>query len=99
MTNREQVREAVASKVGVKIVKYMMHKGVIMNMPVELVNELLADIPSLAIVDRSAKLPENPYPLIIDNADGTHSVSRDNSIYAQAQQDMIKAGYVKEVVK
>jgi len=48
--------------------------------------------PNIAIVDREAELPANPYgkPLLYEGTG--HRVS-----YDKAQQDMLKAGWVKEV--
>ena len=66
--------------------------------------EQILSIPEIAIVDRDAELPENKMKCsmrIIGEPEITKQVQedieREMSIYEMAQQDMLKAGYVKEV--
>ncbi len=53
--------------------------------------QMLADNPGLAVVDRNAGLPENP---VVDWIDINPRV-----VWKKAQQDIRKAGYVKELVE
>jgi len=52
----------------------------------EIIAEQILSIPELAIVDREAKLPEKEFVS-----------SNENCRYKEAQRDMLKAGWVKEV--
>jgi len=57
------------------------------------VDKILA-IPELAIVDRDAELPPNPLPNPPDDEGEIISWLG----YNEAQRDMLKAGYVKEII-
>ena len=57
----------------------------------------ILSIPELAVVNRKAKLPENPYNFPIPHIHEAHSEVR--SVYNLAQQDMLKEKWVKEVGK
>lgn len=49
--------------------------------------------PNIAIVDREAELPQNPYIALIFTGHGIKAES-----YQKAQQDMVKDHWVKEIV-
>jgi len=51
----------------------------------------ILSIPELAIVDRKAELPENPYN------PNKRGFTAQLSAYSDGQQDMLKAGWVREV--
>jgi len=53
--------------------------------------EQILSIPELAVVDREAELPKNPY------LSRGMMKSYQYSGYEKAQQDMLKAGWVKEI--
>lgn len=64
-------------------------------------DKLILSIPKLAVVDRKAKLPDNPYDPIWRCADEDGVIeqyrSPQHEHYKRAQQDMLKEGWVKEV--
>ena len=58
------------------------------------IDQILA-IDGIAVVDRQAELPENPHEKEYEVARSQRLLSI--AIYAFAQQDMLKKGWVKEV--
>lgn len=65
------------------------------NKEIERVKQLLSTLKGLAIVDRQAKLPQNPQVQLLSNK----RVNPSYQIYAQAQRDMRVNGWVKELVE
>ena len=61
------------------------------------VADVILSIPELVVVDREAELPKYPYPLVTQIAGEKEIVDTWHQVYDKAQQDMLKAGYVKEV--
>jgi len=87
-----EIREKVKSRMG-----YLMLEEVSMpiGMPEKIVEKLLS-ILELKIVDLKAELPKNPYPKNFRESDGNYSINAWHQVYTDAQQDMRKAGWVKE---
>lgn len=71
----------------------LMRKYFLIKTPEDITDQILS-IKELAIVDREAKLPECP-----TKADETKDIEihRYKQGYRQAQQDMLKEGWVKEI--
>jgi len=63
--------------------------------------EQVLSIPELAIVDRKAELPDNPHSESHYSFGGGSKFRHGNNplhlAYKHAQQDMLKAGFVKEI--
>ena len=62
--------------------------GTLLEFAKQYASKILA-IPEIAVVDRDAELPENPH--------NSCCATEAWLIYDTAQQDMLKAGYVKEI--
>ena len=60
-----------------------------------IVNSILS-IPEIAVVDREAELPENPFPKPRLNNPSSANLARYYS-YQRAQQDMLENSWVKEI--
>jgi len=59
--------------------------------------ERIINLPSIAVVDREAGLPSNPYKYFDPYINEEILYKENHKIYARAQQDMLKQGWVKEV--
>ena len=59
--------------------------------------ERIINLPSIAVVDREAGLPSNPYKFFDPSINEEILYKENHKIYARAQQDMLKQGWVKEV--
>lgn len=55
----------------------------------------ILSIPELAIVDRGTELPENPHRKTLELQPYLNNIS--HKAYKVSQQDILKAGWVKEV--
>ena len=59
--------------------------------------ERIINLPSIAVVDREAGLPSNPYKYFDPYINEEILYKENHKIYARAQQDMLKQEWVKEV--
>ena len=55
--------------------------------------EQILSIPEIAVVDRDAELPRNPYRCCTED----EILRESHYSYKEAQNKMLKAGYVKEI--
>ena len=88
-----EIRDKVQKDIGTLIAEYSANEDDYSLVGV--VKEILA-IKEIAIVDRGAKLPENPFPKPRLNNPSPANLARYYS-YQRAQQDMLENSWVKEV--
>jgi len=91
---RDKVKEEIDNRLRGFIISYNQAEDSYQQLLiVEKYRNYILSIPELAVVDRNAELPDNPFtyphPMV--------RVSEQRAAYMRAQQDMLKAGWVKEV--
>ena len=87
MSKRNEVREQIYKIVSDDKLTYMQ------------IVERIINLPSIAVVDREAELPASPYKFFDPSINEEILYKEDYKIYARAQKDMLKRGWVKEVNK
>ena len=85
MSKRDEVRERIYEIVSDDKLTYTQ------------IVERIINLPSIAVVDREAGLPSNPYKYFDPYINEEILYKENHKIYARAQQDMLKQGWVKEV--
>ena len=86
MSKRDKAKEQLRNILSEELITYT---GITVTISQAYINKLIDQIlalEGLAIVDLDAKLPKNPYPYTCETYFDT---------YQEAQQDMLKAGWVK----
>ena len=94
MSKRDEVKEQLRNILSEELITYT---GITVTISQAYINKLINQIlalEGLAIVDREARLPENPYLSV-----SARSMEQwhDTAICEQARQEMIREGWVKEV--
>ena len=87
MSKRDEVRERIYEIVSDDKLTYTQ------------IVERIINLPSIAVVDREAGLPSNPYKYFDPYINEEILYKENHKIYARAQQDMLKQGWVKGVKK
>ena len=87
MPKRDEVREQIYKIVSDDKLTYMQ------------IVERIINLPSIVVVDREAGLPASPYKFFDPSINEEILYKYDYKVYARAQRDMLKQGWVKEVKK
>ena len=80
-----------------KQIKDIIHQFLHRKLNVDQLCESILALDGIAIVDREAGLPSNPYKYFDPYINEEILYKENHKIYARAQQDMLKQGWVKEV--